>query len=393
MSTQTISSKRAGMPASRAKVPTAPTTRLAFIDNLRVFLVILVTVHHLAVTYGAEGSWYYYESGTDEISSIVLTLFVAVNQAFFMGLFFLIAGYFTVPSLDRKGARLFLKDRLLRLGVPLIFYAFVINPLVSYTLAVNVWNYTGSLTQYLSEGGAFGVGPLWFAQALLLFTFIYMAGRHWLQPATEPTAQRQKLPANGAIALYALAAGVLTFIVRLAFPVGAFSPVLGMQPGHAIQYVSMFAFGILAYRRDWLSQLPEDKVWQRTTIALILLAPVILMLGVSSGGIGAFMGGFNWQALVYALLEQFLAVGLIISLLVRFRKHCNQQNDLLRALAANAYTLYIIHPPVLVLTTLWLRDLHLYPLIKFALTSLLCVPVGFLIAHYLRKLPLIKKIL
>jgi hypothetical protein len=31
-------------------------------------------------------------------------VFVTLNQAFFMGFFFLIAGYFTPASFDRKGA-------------------------------------------------------------------------------------------------------------------------------------------------------------------------------------------------------------------------------------------------------------------------------------------------
>jgi hypothetical protein len=32
--------------------------RMPFIDNLRVFLTIMVVVFHLAITYGATGSWF-----------------------------------------------------------------------------------------------------------------------------------------------------------------------------------------------------------------------------------------------------------------------------------------------------------------------------------------------
>jgi peptidoglycan/LPS O-acetylase OafA/YrhL len=59
--------------------------RCAFIDNLRILLVVLVILHHLAITCGAEGSWNYREDQADMLTSTVLTLFVAINQAFFMG--------------------------------------------------------------------------------------------------------------------------------------------------------------------------------------------------------------------------------------------------------------------------------------------------------------------
>jgi hypothetical protein len=54
-----------------------------------------------------------------------------MNQAFFMGCFFLLAGFFTPGSYDRKGGRSFLADRLLRLGVPLLIYEFVLGPLAT----------------------------------------------------------------------------------------------------------------------------------------------------------------------------------------------------------------------------------------------------------------------
>ena len=36
-------------------------SRKLYIDNLRTFLVTLVVLLHIAVTYGPIGFWYYYE--------------------------------------------------------------------------------------------------------------------------------------------------------------------------------------------------------------------------------------------------------------------------------------------------------------------------------------------
>jgi len=44
------------------QAPAAKSSRLFFIDNLRVFLIILVIMFHLAITYGAAGSWYYQDT-------------------------------------------------------------------------------------------------------------------------------------------------------------------------------------------------------------------------------------------------------------------------------------------------------------------------------------------
>src|SRR5271170_3762294 len=94
--------------------------RAYYIDRIRVVLTALVVLHHSAITYGAPGGWYYRELPTTaSITGILFTFFVSLNQAYFMGFFFLIAGYFTPASYDRKGPLRFAVDRLIRLGIPL----------------------------------------------------------------------------------------------------------------------------------------------------------------------------------------------------------------------------------------------------------------------------------
>src|SRR5574340_1541995 len=122
--------------------------RLLFIDNLRILLIILVVLHHLAITYGALGAWYYKEGQPDMIATILFSLFVAINQSFFMGFFFMISGYFTPGSYDKKGAWHFFKDRSIRLGIPLLFYIVFIDPLINYVLALSK-GFTGSFQGFL----------------------------------------------------------------------------------------------------------------------------------------------------------------------------------------------------------------------------------------------------
>ncbi len=75
-----------------------------------------------------------------------------------------------------------------------------------------------------------------------------------------------------------------------------------------------------------------------------------------------------------------------IGLLVLFRTRFNAQGPLARTLSASAYA-YIIHPVIIVCLVYALRTLPIYPLLKFAITILLAVPLCFFIANLIRKLP------
>src|SRR5882757_694967 len=90
------------------KTASQTSTRLWFVDNLRVVLTSLVVLHHIATMY-ALPLWYYTEPPTSGTAALGLTVFLLVDQAWFMGAFFLLSGYFTPGSYDRKGPRAFLR--------------------------------------------------------------------------------------------------------------------------------------------------------------------------------------------------------------------------------------------------------------------------------------------
>ena len=101
------------------------TSRLFFVDHLRAVLAILVVLHHVALVYGASVPGFYYieppftsPGVINPLAYLALLVFALFNQAWFMGAFFLLAGYFTPESFDRKGAGAFLMGKLVRLGIP-----------------------------------------------------------------------------------------------------------------------------------------------------------------------------------------------------------------------------------------------------------------------------------
>jgi fucose 4-O-acetylase-like acetyltransferase len=399
MSAQAVTVARADLRKASVEAKPVARTRLAYIDNLRVLLVMVLVLHHAAVTYGGEGSWFYLERPADTLTAAVLTLFVAINQAFFMAFYFAIAAHFVVPSLQRKGARRFVVDRVLRLGVPLAFQILVIAPLLSYVLRVTLWGVEGSLGEhllrYLVQERTIEPGSLWFVEALLLFSLCYVlwwrrSGRS--QDGIGATA----VPSDRTLAVFALATGLLSFAVRQAYPAGRILWPFAFELGRFPQYIAWFIVGTVAYRRGWLDGLSDarGRTWGRIALLVIAFAPLLFVAGGALGGnMAPFMGGWHWQALVYAVLEQFLGLGMIFALLVGFRKRYNRQGGLARELSASAYTVYILHGPVLVLISLAIRDWTVFPLLKFALASLLAVPACFLIAAGVRRLPGASRIL
>jgi surface polysaccharide O-acyltransferase-like enzyme len=105
------------------------------------------------------------------------------------------------------------------------------------------------------------------------------------------------------------------------------------------------------------------------------------------------MGGFRWQCFGLAAWEQFTGVAMIIALLFLFRRWFNRQGTVSKAMSASAYTAYIIHAPVVVVVTIAMRKISLYPLLKFALAVLIAVPLCFALGNFIRQMPLAKRIL
>ena len=379
---------------------TAKKPRLLYIDNLRILLTILVIMHHFAIGYGAPGDWNYNEQGPmSDISNILMTLFLAINQSFFMGVFFMISSYFSPGSVDRKGSRVFLIDRLKRLGIPLLFYMFVINPLTGYPVS-KLDGFPGTLGELfflnLTDLRSWNFGVMWFVATLLFFALVYLLWRQLAKPSDAPAQSEGEAPGNAAIAIFALALGVATFVVRIWIPVGYQAPFLNIQPPHFVQYIALYIIGIVAYRRNWFEKLSDSqgKTWLVVVLVLIALFPVLFIAaGALEGVLDPIMGGLHWQSFAYATWEQFMCLAMTITLLVWFRKRFTEQGPLAKAMSGGAYATYVFHAPVIVLVAVALRGIKLDMALKYVLVVPFAVGFAFLTGYLVKKLPVARDIL
>src|SRR5215207_2926038 len=123
-----------------------------------------------------------------------LSVLVVIGALFSMGLLFLVAGALTVPSLERKGARRLVVERLKRLGVPLVAFVLFVSPLLEYTGYRTDGGHDGLgafITDHTSEW-VLDPGPLWFVEALVVFSFVYVAWTAW-----RPRRQTPAKPLTG----------------------------------------------------------------------------------------------------------------------------------------------------------------------------------------------------
>ena len=367
--------------------------RLYFADNLRTFLLTLVVLHHLAIVYPGAGAFYYVEpTPIDQLALAVLVIFIAINQAYFMGLLFLISAYFSPGSLDHKGARRFVKDRLIRLGIPLLIVFFVLNPIAvigSYAMPASVSGITTPLS-WQAYPQLVGFGPMWFVAMLLVFDIgfaIWWVARRNRMPRQESSNEP---PRYRAIAAFILILALTSYLIRIVIPIGEFVdgfPTLSYLP----QYVSFFIIGIVAVRHNWLRNVPKSM--GRAGFAMVLVATIIVFPIAISGGATNVAGYGSWQSAVYAVWDSTVAVGMSLGLITLFRDRFNWSGSFTRFLQRHSYSVYVIQAPIIVFVVVALMGLSLEHLLKFGLAAAITVPLCFAAAYLVLKIPFASRVL
>lgn len=370
--------------------------KIYYLDNLKVLLTILVIIHHAVITYGAPGSWYYIEKTTNTVALIFMTLFVATNQAFFMGLFFFISALFTEVSYERKGRNGFLKDKLTRLGIPLIFYSIILSPLLNYLVQKYGYNRQLSFIAYIKHYDHWiDFGVLWFVAALLLFTlaFVFVKNISSIKKNKNPL----DFPSAGKLLTFAFILGIVSFIVRIYFPIGWTLDPFGFQLGHFSQYIVMFLVGIIAARNKWLSSPKLDKTKRVIFISIIMVILVFpslyLVKELTDSPIEYFSGGWHWQSFLYSLWEQSTGISIMATLAGLAKKKLNYTSNVLQAMSRCAFGAYIFHPLMLILLTLILKEVNIDILLKLLIVTPCAVLITFLFTRLLVLLPGVNRVI
>jgi len=374
--------------------------RLLYIDNLRLLLVVIMLFQHLAAGLsGPElGDWYFKAPGElSRLSFISYTLVLVSVQSFYLGFFIMLSGYFTPGSYERQGTSKFLKSRFFRLGVPLLFYVVFVVPPTRYLAELMTTTNLGFgefLSTYLAAGYSLpGFRVAFVLEAFLIFAVLYVIWRRVSKPSS---ANISAALSKAQIVLFIFAASIVTFVVRLWFPIGIVLPYVDFQLAYWSQYIFVYVAAIIAFNRNWLLNLNKDqlKFWRNLVVFLLLIYPVLLVIGgAAAGNVDPYRGGWTWQALVLSIWEQFFGISIMLILLIWFREKFNRQSPFIKTLSDSVYAIFILHPVFLALVTLFVNsldiDLGLQFLIALVPAILLAVTAGVLF----KKVPIVKSIL
>jgi hypothetical protein len=371
----------------------APSSRVLYLDNLKVALVAGVIVGHAANFYGGGSGWFGVNAKTAPSYASVVTLGMAfaIGQMFAMGTFFFMAGGLTPGSVTRRGAGPYLRGRLLRLGTPLAASMLLIMPASWF---VGVLGTTGNLGQAWKAAANSVVymdpGVAWFLTELLLFSAFFVVYRR-VRPVQQGVYERLRVR-------HLLTAGALiaaaTFPLRLLWPMNSYQP-LGLHLWLWPQCLTLFWLGALAAERGWLDDLASHVrryLWVPVAAAGLMMMSGWIVSGANTD-FEPFYGGWHWQALGTAIIEATFSVSLTVILIDSFRRHLNRQGRLARVMSRDAYAAFILQAPVLVAGALLLRDLPIAGELKFVVLALAGVAGTFAAVDVLmRRVPLMRRI-
>ncbi len=343
-------------------------TRVNYLDYLKVMLITLVIFHHVADTYDPESSWVYKPSNPEEMMPWIWH-FLSVNAGFMMGLFFLISGYFVPISYDRQGFKAFVQKKFIRLGIPLIVMTALLSVL----------------------SGKLEIGHLWFVESLLLFCLLYAFGRVLLKATLrEPKVgsdQSSKTPTLTVLLIVALVMGAGSYLIRQVSPQNNWIWLFGIihiEPAHYLQYVMMFALGILACRCQWLTKM------KNSTGATALLIATALVIGNFLRGDGP------WNNFVYhwfGFYESLLCIFISFGLLWLFREYANRENRFWKWCSRQSYGAYIFHPFFLLIIQQATDQVLLPGIVKLFLIGITTTILAYIFTFLIRLIPGVKKCL
>jgi hypothetical protein len=330
---------------------------------LRTFVTLLVVAHHALLAYHPYAAppaaslttqprlWMAFPV-VDSHRSAGIDLFIGFNDTFFMSLMFLISGVFAWPSLVRKGAVRFARNRAARLGLPFLVSAAVLAPLAYYPAYLQTRMHGGFWHEWLHLG-EWPAGPAWFLWVLLAFgclaAALYKLAPRWGDAlgqfagkwSAKPVAAFATLVAVSAIAYVPMA---MIFDPMRWVRLGPFYLQVSRLLLYAVYFFAGAALGAFGAERGLLASdgrlARRWPVWITASAGSFLVAIALFLVILSTlpkGGPAPLLMAFGNFTFVLSCAASSFAC---LALFVRFARRANRISD---SLSANAYGIYIYH--------------------------------------------------
>jgi hypothetical protein len=353
----------------------------------------VVLLHHAVIPYT-------YFGHTDPASWAGFDVVVLATDSFFMAMFFFLSGLFTWSGIARKAPSVFLRDRLLRLGLPFAIAAFTVIPLAYYAIALRHdpgLSFTAFWWKTITVG-PWPSGPIWFVWVLLAFdltaSLLYRVSAHLVDPGNRVSLRGFDQPAVFWLLLVvvttiAYVPALLYFGGSKWFELGPFS----VQASRILLYFAYFFIGVSVgaanFDRGILSaggQLPK----QRWLWVIATLIPYCLMWGmiyIKREVLGNPDPQPHWYQAIYGTFFVLFSGSILLAILAFFLHQKSPGPNLLDRMQADAYGIFLVHYPIALWIQYALFDYGLPAIVKAAIGFVLTVILSWGLTAALRKIP------
>ena len=380
------------------------TGRRIDIDYLRAFVVLLVVYHHSIIAYAT----FAYMNPVNPIATFspvvnekrleLFDLFIAYNDVYFMQLMFFISGLFVWSSLNKKGIKKYLIDRIRRLAIPFIVCLPIIIPLAYYPAVLEVQNMYGGDTGYMEfwslmiRHGFGTAGPLWFLWVLLVFDFI-AALLYYLVPNVDRMIKRASKMFERPFTFFIVLSGITTLAYVPVLLIFDSQQWIGIGPctfqaSRALMYFVYFitgvAIGIYGLDKSLLSKdgLLAKRIWIWTTIGPLCFTCFIL--AAIKEDFNPYLKGFIFVITCASIIMCTIAV---------FVKYAHKRFRILDSLNSNAYGIYIVHYTFMTWLQYGLLRSELNPFFKGTFVFIGTVILSWVTIAAIRMIPNVKKVI
>jgi len=363
------------------------------LDRARTFLTLVVLLHHAVIPYT-------YFGHTDRTSWIGFDCVVLATDSFFMAMFFFLSGLFVWPGLGNKPWLIFLRDRLLRLGLPFVVCAVSVIPLAYYAIALRqtpglsfseFWWRTMTV-------GPWPSGPIWFVYVLMAFdltaSILYRVSSRLLDPINRLSIKGFQRPSKFWLFLVIVsAAAYLPMLILYGqnywFEFGPFS----VQASRVLLYASYFfigaGIGAANLEGGLLSahgRLTERR-WFWTGITLIPYCMMWVMIYIKREIIGNPDPLPGWYLAIYGSFYVLFSASILFAILAYFLQSRDGGPTLLDRMQGDAYGMFLVHYPIVLWLQYWLFDMELPAFAKAAIAFFATVALSWAVTAVLRKIP------
>ncbi|MFI6010317.1 acyltransferase [Streptomyces sp. NPDC051243] len=327
---------------------TAP--RRGELDALRVLVVLGLVFFHSGLVFSPDDDFYVKNAETTD----AVTVLAGFAVVWAMPMLFLVAGLGSRYSIRRRGPARFSRERLLRLGVPLVFATLVLCPLPQWLRLraadpgydESYWRFWPRFLTvrpdladfpFVLDGEYFETGHLWFVVLLLTFSLL-------LAPVAAPLADGAERAGRTVERRPAL-------LLLPALPLAAINAFLGMEEGFAgwnrWAYLVFFLFGYA------LADDGRVRAALRRLAVPVGVAGLVLFAGTAPGFLSLDDPFTEWSPFALVTRAVFGAAGwcwvvAILGLLDRRPREAGPPSRAMVYLGLAALPLYVLHQPVVV---------------------------------------------